>query len=577
MKNLPGRIALCVLLCIASATANAADYLESLREAVSAIEMGACDQAGSAIEQAIAANEADPLVHLSLAVLYLHGGRIDGSSGEFRAVTESSPGEWLAHYGLAVTALVRGDAPAVDKEIAAAREAGAPPSDIDTFERYRDHIVGRSTPARQSESLLDKQMDAYAALRTGLHADARTLLTEILASPCLPGFEERRSPVATFISSAPVALPSCRMTWTPPRGDDAREVAETVYLTADTSGADGVEFVTFYVDGTFVGMSNSEPLSFNWNTRRHTNGLHQVRIDGKNASGDVVSSKSVWVRVNNADPVRLPPVSGPEVENLRARLWRCIRLSESRRLAHYELAQLMLDEGEKDSAALNLECTLAYRPDFADARRMLQEINGKPPASREIRSGPTGRKLVALTFDDGPNQRTVRLLETLERLKIPATFFLVGFRAEAQPQLVKAIEAGGHEIGSHSYTHPNLTSLSLYEIEEQLCKTNAVIRVITGKSPRLFRPPGGNFNSTVREAVSRQGMNSVFWTVNCGHLEGGDPQGLAGYVFQNITDGGIVLMHNGEATASYALPVIAKRLRDAGYEFVTVSQLLGAR
>jgi peptidoglycan/xylan/chitin deacetylase (PgdA/CDA1 family) len=110
-----------------------------------------------------------------------------------------------------------------------------------------------------------------------------------------------------------------------------------------------------------------------------------------------------------------------------------------------------------------------------------------------------------------------------------------------------------------------------------LCKTSAIIRNITGQSSQLFRPPGGNFSGTVRKAAARHGMSSIFWTLNCGPYEGGDPQTLADYVTRNIRDGAIVLMHNGEPAAVNALPIIVNDLRARGYEFVTVPELLGTK
>ena len=567
------RLVLCILACLVPAAAVAADYLGSLREATTAIEAGAYNQAGPPMEQALTFNESDPLVHFALAVLYLHVGKLDDASRQFHEVIGESPESWRAHYGLAVIALLRGDKPTVQKEIARAGELLPDAPDIVAFEMYRAYTDGQPVSVPAIASPLAKQIAAY---RVG-EQSVKDLLLDMLQNPSPLGFEESRAPVATFIASSPIALPHGKLTWSPPRSESIPEVSGTVRLNADTSKADGVEFVAFFVDGTFLGMSNWEPYTLNWTTTRQTNGLHQVRIDGKDAQGSLLSSKSTWVRVRNASSASSPHVSGPEVEDLTERLWQCIRITECRRLAHYELAKAYLAEGDKESAIRQLEYAIAYRADFDEAERLLAKLQGRPLECREYRSGPAGRKRVALTFDDGPNERTSLLLDALATMEVPATFFVVGFRAEAQPQLVKAIQAGGHEIENHSYTHPNLTTLSTYEIEQQLCKANAVILSITGKSPRLFRPPGGNFNGTVRKAAAKHGMSGIFWTLNCGPYEGGDPQTLADYVTRNIRDGAIVLMHNGEPAALNALPVIVKELRAEGYELVTVSDLLGIR
>ncbi len=571
------RFILCVLLCLLASATVAADYLDSLREATTAIEVGAYNQAGPAIELALAANESDPLVHFTLAALYLHVGRLDNASSEFHEVISLSPDNWRAHYGLAVIALVKGDKAAVEKEITRAGELSPDSPDISAFRMYLDYINGGSPSVPVVASPLGKQIAAYLASKAGDHQTTRELLMVVLHNPGPLGFEENKSPVATFIASAAVALPHGKLSWSPPKKENVPEVSETVRLNADTSRADGVEFVTFFVDGSFLGMSNCEPYVFNWNTGRHPNGLHQIRIDGKDKQGSQISSKTAWVRVRNANSIGNPIVSGPEVDGLGERLWECIRLSECRRLAHYELAKAFLAEGDKESAIRNLEYSIAYRTDSDEAGKMLDKLQGRPMECREVWSVAPGRKRVAVTFDDGPNERTSILLETLAKLETKATFFVVGFRAEAQPELVRAIQAGGHDIENHTYTHPNLATLSTYEIEQQLCKTNAVVLNITGKSPRLFRPPGGNFNNTVRKAAAKHGISGIFWTLNCGPYEGGDPQTLADYVTRNIRDGAIILMHNGEPAAVGALPYIVTELRAQGYELVTVSDLLGMK
>lgn len=576
--NIPvRRLALCILVCLISASTVAADYLGSLREAAAAIEVGAYDQAGSSIEEALVANGSDPLVHLALAALYLHAGKLDAASSEFSEISVLSPRSWRAHYGLAVVALLKGDKAAVQKEISAARDLSPDEPDIAAFESYRSYMNGGRVSVSGLTSSLGRQVDAYVAVKGGDRGVARRLLSDVLDMPAPTGFDERRAPVASFLPSAPVAIPLGKLKWSPPRKDSMPEVSDTVFLKADVSQAEGVHFVTFYVDGSLVGMSNCEPYSFNWNTVRHTNGPHLLRIDGKDGQGNVISTKSTWVRIQNTGAVNAPPVSGPEAEDLEQRIWACIRLSECRRLAHYEMARIDLADGDREAAIRQLQYAIAYRPDFGDAMKLLDKLQGRPAECLEIRSGSPGRKRVALTFDDGPNQRTSILLDALAGLRVPATFFLVGFRAEAQPDLVSAIQAAGHDVQNHSYTHPNLSTLSTYEIEEQLCKTNAVILSITGRSPRYFRPPGGNFSGNVKKAAAKHGMCSVFWTLNCGPYEGGESQALADFVVGGITDGAIILMHNGEPATVSALPSIVERLRGQGYDFVTVSDLLAAR
>ena len=126
------------------------------------------------------------------------------------------------------------------------------------------------------------------------------------------------------------------------------------------------------------------------------------------------------------------------------------------------------------------------------------------------RARRAGRR-VALTFDDGPDpQRTPAVLDLLARQGVRATFFVVGARAEAHPELVRRMVAEGHVVGNHSYTHSWRFPLrSLGRTMEELCRTGEVLHRITGRQPRLFRPPFGVTNPTIARAVRRLGLDPV--------------------------------------------------------------------
>ncbi|MDI6828445.1 MAG: polysaccharide deacetylase family protein, partial [Armatimonadota bacterium] len=137
--------------------------------------------------------------------------------------------------------------------------------------------------------------------------------------------------------------------------------------------------------------------------------------------------------------------------------------------------------------------------------------------------------------------------------------------------------ADGHQIENHTYNHLNLTNLTEAEVEMELAKGAAVIRAITGKESRFFRPPGGHGNSVVLQAAARLGLTGVFWSINCSKYEGGSHVVMARSVIDNVTDGAIILMHNGEPTTLQALPQIVSELRNSGYQFVTISEMIGDR
>lgn len=557
-----------------------ADYIGSVREAISNIEIGAYNEAAASIEKALAFEETEPLAHMAMGVVYLHTGGLSEAEKAFSRAASLDPRNWQAQYALALIATLQKKTQIADQQLSlAAREPDAA-DEVAAFKDYLSVVAGKA-PSHNSSSLhspLAVEVAAISALASGRSDEARALFERVLAFPVTPGFEENRAPLATFDPKQPIVLPKGKLTWKPIEHKNAPVVTGMVVLKADVNRNMNVSFVTFYVDDQFVGVTNYWPFQFNWNTENYPNGYHQIRIEGKDDLGNVVSKKSVWVRVENRDPKRAIPREGPDVSELRKRLWECIRLSESRKVAHYNLALLYQKSNDRDKAIAQMEYAVAYQPSYKDARKLLNALRGRQAVYTEVTRGPSDSKRIALTFDDGPNERTAEMLEMLAKLNVPATFFVVGFRAECQPELIKAMVDAGHEVQNHSYTHPNLTALTPDQVELELSKANAVVRAITGKPALYFRPPGGHADQATKQGAARQGFTGVFWTVMCSQFEGSNYDALASHVINNASPGGIILMHNGEPATTSALPRIVGELRKQGYEFVTISQLLsGAR
>jgi peptidoglycan/xylan/chitin deacetylase (PgdA/CDA1 family) len=190
------------------------------------------------------------------------------------------------------------------------------------------------------------------------------------------------------------------------------------------------------------------------------------------------------------------------------------------------------------------------------------------------RHGPTTGKYVALTFDDAPMANELELLDVLDGLNVKATFFVVGTCADDHPELLIEIVQRGHEIGSHSWDHPNMTRLTDEELVSQYVRTNLIIRSITGVIPHLFRPPGGNYNSNTVATGYGEELVTVLWTANSGDYTGLTPSQIANRVLGRVSPGGIILLHDGVIPTQEALPVIVNTLRSRGYTFVTVGEML---
>ncbi|WP_134642933.1 polysaccharide deacetylase family protein [Ammonifex thiophilus] len=199
------------------------------------------------------------------------------------------------------------------------------------------------------------------------------------------------------------------------------------------------------------------------------------------------------------------------------------------------------------------------------------EAKGVKPFYRAAEGG----KRVALTFDDGPYPGlTERYLAVLERMHAPATFFVIGCRAERYPHLVKLMREKGHEVGSHSWWHANLGRATKEEVRSDLVRTARVLEGITGEPVKFFRPPYGAVNSGVLEIAEELGEKVVLWDVDPRDWTNPGPQTMVKRVLSQVRDGSIILLHEGRPGTLEALPTLIRELRNRGYELVTLSELL---
>jgi len=186
-----------------------------------------------------------------------------------------------------------------------------------------------------------------------------------------------------------------------------------------------------------------------------------------------------------------------------------------------------------------------------------------------------GKKLVALTFDDGPSPDTTpRLLDILQEKDVPATFFSLGNMARTNPDIIKRAKKEGHEIASHTLSHQNLIRLPAAAIQADIDEARAIIKSITGHSPHYTRPPYGNINDNVRAAV---GTPMILWSVDTEDWKTKTTESIVSITMSEVHDGAIILMHDIHPTSVDAVPTLIDTLRKEGYEFVTISELTEIR
>jgi peptidoglycan/xylan/chitin deacetylase (PgdA/CDA1 family) len=199
-----------------------------------------------------------------------------------------------------------------------------------------------------------------------------------------------------------------------------------------------------------------------------------------------------------------------------------------------------------------------------------------------LTNGPGTKREIALTFDDAPDANfTPKILDILKKNGVTATFFVVGWRVEAYPDIVKRIVDEGHILGNHSYSHANLPKLNDDAFHEQIIKTDRLIEKFTGFTPNIVRPPYGSVTARQVRWLVTQKKIIVNWDVDSLDWKGLKAEPIARNVLNHVHAGAIILQHSGTGTGGDlsgtvdALPRIIDELKSEGFKLVTIPQLLG--
>ncbi|NWK54581.1 polysaccharide deacetylase family protein [Verrucomicrobiaceae bacterium N1E253] len=188
----------------------------------------------------------------------------------------------------------------------------------------------------------------------------------------------------------------------------------------------------------------------------------------------------------------------------------------------------------------------------------------------------TSQPYIAMTFDDGPHPRnTPRLLDMLRERNIKATFYVIGRSVNQYPHIARRIVAEGHEIGNHTWSHPNLTKLSDASVRSELDRTRDAIVSACGVQPRTMRPPYGALRSSQRAWIYREyGYPTVLWDVDPEDWKRPGISVVRSRILSGTGNGSIVLAHDLHKSTVDAMPSTLDGLLRKGFKFVTVSQLL---
>lgn len=247
-------------------------------------------------------------------------------------------------------------------------------------------------------------------------------------------------------------------------------------------------------------------------------------------------------------------------------------------------------QGETIQAAFVSNDLPAAPLNFSLAEKTLLIGEEKPDVLREyaameacqgINKRDTQEKVVALTFDDGPNGiYTSEILDILQKEQVRATFFVVGNEiAPTEERLIGRMTQDGHIVGVHSFSHRDLRTLSKLEREEEMEKTAGLIKRITEERPLLMRPPYGACNKETTKNIEDFGFTIITWSAMTNDYEDlkVTPQWIAQDILARVHPGAIIDLHDGgdnRLPTVQALPQIIHELKNQGYTFLTIPELL---
>ena len=197
----------------------------------------------------------------------------------------------------------------------------------------------------------------------------------------------------------------------------------------------------------------------------------------------------------------------------------------------------------------------------------------KPKPTPAAPTPTVANKTIALTFDDGPGPYTEKLLDILDKYDAKATFFLIGSKVSARANTLRRMQSRGHQLGNHSWSHPELPKLSVDQIAGEIDRTNEAIRQATGVKPSILRPPYGAVNGVVLEQLRLRNMSSILWSVDTRDWADRNSQIVCSRAVAGARPGAVILMHDIHQTSVNAVPCILSSLKQQGYSFVTIQRL----
>lgn len=216
---------------------------------------------------------------------------------------------------------------------------------------------------------------------------------------------------------------------------------------------------------------------------------------------------------------------------------------------------------------------LIYIPYALLVEQGLMAIEVDTPENQELPAPKTG-PMIALTFDDGPGSYTNQLLDVLAKYDVKATFYLVGNRVKNFQEATQRIADEGHEIGTHTFSHAKLTTLSYNGIEREIQNSLDAIASVTSTRVTSLRPPYGSYDKNVRDACEKMGLTIAMWNLDTDDWNTNDAANTYNIIMEEVEEGCIILCHELKSSNVEAMERVIPDLLAQGYQFVTVTELL---
>ncbi len=587
---------------------------DALLQGASRLQAGDLVGAASAFERAASEDRlcAEAVAGSGAAALF--SGDADGALRHFRNALVLAPGLACAHMGAGSASCLLSDyQSAMSFFRSALNSAPRTPALALSGEAYAACALGLyDTAIQQARSALGTVPDnptarhalAAALLARGDPSVAAGMYSEPLVSGSLRSYSSPlflpsclwtpraaywaahsaadESQLSRALARIPVSVPASGPSGAPapvgdfsfdaPRPGDVLRDRVTVSVRVD-NGLD-IDHVIVRIDDSYAGITSARPFKVVVDTRLLDDGACEIRADGFDTLGRLVRTTSLRVKVQNGNRTL-----GPEERDVRQAVAELLEQMLAPPVSPFATRQLighgLMATGQPQLAAGCFESAYAGNARIPGLRTDLLLAYSAmglelAAAAPEVATTPANSKQVAVTFDDGPHPLiTPWILDELDKWGVKATFFLVGKQVTLYPELVREIRRRGHTVGSHSHAHYSLRHMSLSECEQDLVKSRLALREASGETVKLFRPPGGYYDDTVRQAAGNLGFTTIFWTANITSFPGRDGQRIAAELARQCANGGIILLHNGEDETLDTLPHLIPALRKYGVKFVT--------